>query len=65
MGLTAMKHVLTELRESYMVFVDAPPVLPSRDASLLAAGGRRAILVIEVGGTPQQVELAPCCGACP
>ena len=54
-----MKHVLTELRESYMVFVDAPPVLPVTDASLLAAAADGAILVIEVGGTrKEQVELA-------
>lgn len=58
-GSQRMKHVLTELRESYMVFVDAPPVLPVTDASLLAAAADGAILVIEVGGTrKEQVELA-------
>ncbi|WP_348613936.1 polysaccharide biosynthesis tyrosine autokinase [Kocuria rhizophila] len=58
-GSQRMKHVLEDLRTDYMVFVDAPPVLPVTDASLLAAAADGAILVMEVGGTrKEQVELA-------
>ena len=58
-GSQRMKQVLAELRESFMVFVDAPPVLPVTDASLLAVAADGAILVVEVGGTrKEQVDLA-------
>lgn len=58
-GSQKMKHVLADLRRSYMVFVDAPPVLPVTDASLLAVAADGAIMVVEVGGSrKEQVDLA-------
>lgn len=59
LGSERMKSLMAELRAKYMTFVDAPPMLPVTDASLLSTAADGTILVMEVGGTrKEQVELS-------
>lgn len=59
LGSDRMKHLMAELKSKYMTFIDAPPLLPVTDASLLSTEADGTILVTEVGGTrKEQVELA-------
>jgi receptor protein-tyrosine kinase len=54
----AMHALVDQLREQYTyVLIDAPPLLPVADASLLAANSDGVILVTRYGGT-KQTELA-------
>ncbi|MCU1367264.1 MAG: capsular biosynthesis protein [Ilumatobacteraceae bacterium] len=48
----AMAHVIKQLRDEYdIVLIDAPPLLPVTDASLLASQADGAILVVRHGKT--------------
>lgn len=59
LGSERMKHLIAQLKDEYMTFIDAPPLLPVTDASLLSTVVDGTILVAEVGGTrKEQVELA-------
>lgn len=54
----AMRALIEQLRKSYSyVLIDAPPLLPVTDASLLAAASDGVILVTRYGDT-KEVELA-------
>ena len=58
-GSGRMQSLLTRLRKTHMVIVDAPPLLPVTDAVLLTAAADGAILVVQQGKTRiEQVGLA-------
>ncbi|HET6818013.1 MAG TPA: polysaccharide biosynthesis tyrosine autokinase [Mycobacteriales bacterium] len=55
LGSQEMTHLLQSTAGTYdVVILDAPPVLPTTDASVLAAAADGAILVVRAGSTPQQ-----------
>lgn len=51
LGSTAMHQLLRELRRDFFVIVDAPPVLPVTDASVLSAAVDGVVFVAAVGKT--------------
>ncbi|MBO0981008.1 polysaccharide biosynthesis tyrosine autokinase [Microbacterium sp. SD291] len=51
LGSTAMQRLLTELRRDFFVIVDAPPVLPVTDASVVGAIVDGVAFVVAVGKT--------------
>ena len=50
-GSRRMDGLLTTLVGSYMVVIDAPPLLPVTDAALLSVAADGAIVVVEAGKT--------------
>ena len=58
-GSGRMQNLLAQLRETHMVIVDAPPLLPVTDAALLTTAADGAILVVQQGKARiEQVALA-------
>lgn len=54
-----MGSLIERLAETYMVIIDAPPLLPVTDAGLLGAVSDGALLVVQHGKTlKEQVSLA-------
>lgn len=54
-----MKDLLTALAETHMVLVDAPPVLPVTDSTLLAAAVDGTVMVVRHGKVRKEhVEVA-------
>ena len=54
-----MQDLITNLTQTYMVIIDAPPLLPVTDAGLLTAASDGALLVMHVGRTfKEQVKLS-------
>jgi len=52
---TAMSSIIAELRQAYdIVLIDAPPLLPVTDASLLASMADGALLVVRHGETGRE-----------
>ena len=52
---TAMSNLVAELRQSYdVILIDAPPLLPVTDASLLASISDGALLVVRHGETGRE-----------
>lgn len=51
LGSAAFRTLLTEVAEDYFVIVDAPPVLPVTDASLIAAAVDGVVFVAVAGKT--------------
>jgi len=54
LGSRAMKNMLTTLAKHAVVLIDAPPLLPVTDASVLSRAADGAILVIRTGRTTQE-----------
>ena len=54
LGSARMKDLLTALAETHMVLVDAPPVLPVTDSTLLAAAVDGTVLVVRHGKTRKE-----------
>ena len=50
-GSRRMEGLITSLAASYMVVIDAPPLLPVTDAALLSVAADGAIVVVEAGKT--------------
>ncbi|GAA1930648.1 polysaccharide biosynthesis tyrosine autokinase [Nocardioides marmoribigeumensis] len=51
LGSNAMRSLVAELGEKYLVILDAPPLLPVTDAALLTANADGALVVISAGRT--------------
>lgn len=54
LGSERMRDLLTALAETHMVLVDAPPVLPVTDSTLLAAAVDGTVLVVRHGKTRKE-----------
>ncbi|MDO5633341.1 MAG: polysaccharide biosynthesis tyrosine autokinase [Micrococcus sp.] len=54
LGSQRMRELVAELAETHLVFIDAPPVLPVTDSTLLARSVDGTVLVTRHGKTPKE-----------
>ena len=59
LGSQRMRQMIAKLSEDYVVLIDAPPLLPVTDATLLAVAADGAIVVVRSGKTRiEELQLA-------
>ncbi|WP_018156644.1 polysaccharide biosynthesis tyrosine autokinase [Demetria terragena] len=54
LGSHRMESLLDQLTETYLVILDAPPLLPVTDAALLTASADGALIVVRAGETREE-----------
>ncbi|WP_298745142.1 polysaccharide biosynthesis tyrosine autokinase [uncultured Microbacterium sp.] len=60
LGSTAFQRLLSELRQTFFIIVDVPPVLPVTDASVMSALVDGVVFVVAMGST-RKVDIVEAC----